>query len=151
MESREAEASAHSFAPDGSRSRPVLAQITATGCPLEIRAGRTTACGTVALASQCWRHGWCGARLGPLEDRDRRPPGVSVLSTIRPDVGSPHPHTEHRFRKVPSSRVPVGEGEFALGAGRAVEEGDRGIGVARRRLGVETAHSPSPMAPHRLR
>jgi uncharacterized protein (TIGR02246 family) len=49
--------------PDGTemvgrdRIRPVLAQITTSVQPLEIRAGRTVVNGTVALCTQLWRRG----------------------------------------------------------------------------------------------
>ncbi len=43
----------------------ILGQVTASVRPLEIRAGRTTVSGTVALCTQHWRRGGSGG--GPFE------------------------------------------------------------------------------------
>jgi ketosteroid isomerase-like protein len=59
-------ADARLITPDGTemvgrdRIRPVLAQITSSIQPLEIRAGRSVVAGGIALCAQSWRRGGSG-------------------------------------------------------------------------------------------
>lgn len=75
---RDAHAAAGHFSPEARLVTPdgteisgraeiagILAQLTTSVRPLEIRAGRTTVSGTVALCTQLWRRGGSGG--GPFE------------------------------------------------------------------------------------